>query len=124
MGTEKLKRNTILVIGTCAGLVSGALGILEYEKYNNLEDCHKKQICYIEKAESPETKNDHDLLYLTKNVNIEDQPIKKIKEKVYITLTGKCYHQDADCSHSGDTIEVDKEEAIKVGYKPCYYCCH
>lgn len=42
---------------------------------------------------------------------------------VYITKTGKCYHIGY-CSHAKKSVgSMSRSQAIKKGYRACYYCC-
>ena len=42
--------------------------------------------------------------------------------KVWITKTGKKYHNNPDCSQMKSPIEIDLLEAIEKGYTPCGKC--
>ena len=43
---------------------------------------------------------------------------------VYITKTGESYHRD-NCSHAKKSAgSMSRSQAIKKGYRACYYCCY
>ena len=43
---------------------------------------------------------------------------------VYITRTGDCYHI-GNCSHAKKSAgSMSRSQAIKKGYRACYYCCY
>ena len=42
--------------------------------------------------------------------------------KVWITKTGKKYHNNPDCSKMKSPVEIDLLEAIENGYEPCGKC--
>ena len=44
-------------------------------------------------------------------------------QTVYVTKTGKKYHQDGCSSLSKSKIAIDKDEAEKQGYELCSKCC-
>ena len=44
-------------------------------------------------------------------------------QTVYITKTGKKYHQDGCSSLSKSKIAISKEDAVDKGYEPCSKCC-
>jgi len=41
---------------------------------------------------------------------------------VYVTLTGKRYHNIPDCGNSQTSREISLNEAIRLGYTPCGNC--
>lgn len=44
-------------------------------------------------------------------------------QTVYVTKTGKKYHQDGCSSLSKSKIAMSKEDAVAKGYEPCSKCC-
>ena len=43
---------------------------------------------------------------------------------VYITKTGECFHI-GNCSHAKKSAGyMSRSNAIKNGYRACYYCCY
>lgn len=44
-------------------------------------------------------------------------------QTVYVTKTGKKYHQDGCSSLSKSKIAISKDDAVAKGYEPCKKCC-
>lgn len=42
---------------------------------------------------------------------------------VYVSATGKCYHNDPICGGSDGKEAIKNSKAIKQGYSPCSKCC-
>ena len=59
-----------------------------------------------------------DVTYLGQMLNIDIEPC----DTVFVSVKSGKYHKNPTCSGLKDTLQIDCEEAIRKGYKPCKRC--
>jgi len=66
------------------------------------------------------TANNNSTTQINENISPEN---KRDNFVVYVSGTGKCYHQDKNCGGASYTTRITVKNAESKGYKKCSKCC-